>query len=169
MWCIDCHRRLYEVSMPHAALWVVQRLGYHGKRYGIRKFQCRTRLCGWCNLVERISSLTASPVSMPHAALWVVQLLQARTGIRCRVVSMPHAALWVVQPYILEVMLYRALFQCRTRLCGWCNEQVLTFRSTSTCFNAARGFVGGATPKIRSSLASSLSFNAARGFVGGAT
>ena len=36
------------VSMPHAALWVVQRGHYHGKF-----FCCR--------------------VSMPHAALWVVQ------------------------------------------------------------------------------------------------
>ena len=37
------------------------------------------------------------------------------------------------------------------------------------CFNAARGFVGGATPYTSPSREGVVSFNAARGFVGGAT
>ena len=61
-------------------------------------------------------------------------------------VSMPHAALWVVQPY-----LWWSIWTCR-----W-------------CFNAARGFVGGATTNVPNTSAASFGFNAARGFVGGAT
>ena len=37
------------------------------------------------------------------------------------------------------------------------------------CFNAARGFVGGATMKKIINKKAVVSFNAARGFVGGAT
>ena len=37
------------------------------------------------------------------------------------------------------------------------------------CFNAARGFVGGATLPSRFTLSEATRFNAARGFVGGAT
>ena len=43
--------RLIDVSMPHAALWVVQ----HGAAKCLafcEKFQCRTRLCGWCSNVQ---------------------------------------------------------------------------------------------------------------------
>ena len=36
-------------------------------------------------------------------------------------------------------------------------------------FNAARGFVGGATKMVDTFAIIGLSFNAARGFVGGAT
>ena len=40
-------------------------------------------------------------------------------------------------------------FQCRTRLCGWCN---IVFEDGSRAcegrFNAARGFVGGATASL---------------------
>ena len=136
------------VSMPHAALWVVQHVmiklgtvalsgfnaargfvggaaapslrrgtdfagfnaarGFVGgaapvKRGGaphFMEFQCRTRLCGWCN---------------PHGT--------RRSGCR-RVVSMPHAALWVVQ--------------------------LARFSGTQSrrSFNAARGFVGGATASL---------------------
>ena len=62
------------------------------------EFQCRTRLCGWCN------------------------------------------------PFVTFHRSVRLLFQCRTRLCGWCNSQSY-FESLvrEKGFNAARGFVGGAT------------------------
>ena len=40
------------VSMPHAALWVVQLYQSVAQAYRNR-FQCRTRLCGWCSLVAR--------------------------------------------------------------------------------------------------------------------
>ena len=82
---------------------------------------------------------------MPHAALWVVQrlfdeepisrgncfnaargfvggaALQTYGGRSCVAVSMPHAALWVVQH---------------------CSSS--HHKDEEECFNAARGFVGGA-------------------------
>ena len=62
-----------DVSMPHAALWVVQPLTFCSLVYSI-SFQCRTRLCGWCSLKVSISKI------------------------------------------------FRRGFQCRTRLCGWCSK-----------------------------------------------
>ena len=117
--------------MPHAALWVVQPSTplYARATYW---FQCRTRLCGWCNLYEDkfypmqdfgfnaargfaggAALLSFRPrwhdlVSMPHAALWVVQPTEGLVGTKAVEVSMPHAALWVVQ-----------LSHRRTR-CGHC-------------------------------------------------
>ena len=88
----------------------------------LRTFQCRTRLCGWCNY---------------------------------RVVA--HFAI-------------KVRFQCRTRLCGWCNKIVREAEAYLNSFNAARGFVGGATGlPSKHPRALLMSFNAARGFVGGAT
>ena len=180
--------------MPHAALWVVQqRMCFHGKNRSqcfnaargfvggatvqvskielyATKFQCRTRLCGWCSRLPVNKEQVAYLVSMPHAALWVVQ----------------HKGMVVV-------VSFRPWFQCRTRLCGWCSfrlKRSTCFRKSS--FNAARGFVGGATGGFtecmvfvdgfqcrtrlcgwcsclfRSSALADFRFNAARGFVGGA-
>ena len=132
--------------MPHAALWVVQpsferktiwlvegfnaargfvggatnMLTYSGVTPAL--FQCRTRLCGWCNPQRRDTELRELDVSMPHAALWVVQ---RRRG-------------------------------------HW-------YDPSREGFNAARGFVGGATTCRAHLLAARPCFNAARGFVGGAT
>ena len=64
-------------------------------------------------------------VSMPHAALWVVQQVAELQADVHMIVSMPHAALWVVQPLLL----------------------VRTFKILPG-FNAARGFVGGATTSL---------------------
>ena len=89
-----------DVSMPHAALWVVQQTGI---------------------------GLAQPPtcVSMPHAALWVVQRSCCRCHAEWSAVSMPHAALWVVQLQVDEADCSRCLlFQCRTRLCGWCSKYV---------------------------------------------
>ena len=61
-------------------------------------------------------------------------------------VSMPHAALWVVQP-----------------IGSW------SLAAKRARFNAARGFVGGATLVRVAKDPEKFSFNAARGFVGGAT
>ena len=58
---------------------------------------------------------------MPHAALWVVQQTDPKEEEFNNQVSMPHAALWVVQ------------------LVSPLNGKEYEF-----CFNAARGFVGGA-------------------------
>ena len=107
---------------------------------------------------------------------------------------MSHAALWVVQQIKKKEVSFFASFQCRTRLCGWCNPTDFTFQITdgrfqcrtrlcgwcnsdSHCprmcrlgrFNAARGFVGGATLDAPEMLVCEFGFNAARGFVGGAT
>ena len=83
--------------MPHAALWVVQQnasaflasdngcfnaaRGFVGgatstsisHRSIFLSFQCRTRLCGWCNSEFFQWIADNDLVSMPHAALWVVQ------------------------------------------------------------------------------------------------
>ena len=61
-------------------------------------------------------------------------------------------------------------FQCRTRLCGWCNTLYDNEgKVVRVSFNAARGFVGGATDQALGYDPPVRSFNAARGFVGGAT
>ena len=107
--------------MPHAALWVVQLYGerritmlsrsFNAARGFVggaaanlwdalgagRPFQCRTRLCGWCSEQRIQASWSRFDVSMPHAALRVVQRIGRET---------------------LSLM--------------------------TNCFNAARGFVGGA-------------------------
>ena len=62
-----------SVSMPHAALWVVQRSSETHTLHVRAEFQCRTRLCGWCSEYPLTARNRASDVSMPHAALWVVQ------------------------------------------------------------------------------------------------
>ena len=84
-------------------------------------------------------------VSMPHAALWVVQPSKMTRYENISTVSMPHAALWVVQPYDSTCSSLLNAFQCRTRLCGWCSfSSKERFSFSMYCFNAARGFVGGA-------------------------
>ena len=80
-----------RVSMPHAALWVVQQALY-------------------------AASERSDEVSMPHAALWVVQQEDVEYLFSFFGVSMPHAALWVVQPQRNSAMLTKPKFQCRTRL-----------------------------------------------------
>ena len=89
--------------------------------FRLKMFQCRTRLCGWCSTLKD----------------------SARRPIIT--VSMPHAALWVVQQFIMMIKLIGSVFQCRTRLCGWCNVEDCGIKFANLCFNAARGFVGGAT------------------------
>ena len=109
-----------DVSMPHAALWVVQPetpavpVSQNG-------FQCRTRLCGWCNDVSSIE--------------WIYQ-----SKFQCRT----RLCGWcnVRQFYVCD---NSCTFQCRTRLCGWCNENAPDNPVPNKGFNAARGFVGGAT------------------------
>ena len=82
---------------------------------------------------------------MPHAALWVVQQRARGKDSQANSVSMPHAALWVVQ----------------LLLSNCCKHHLI-------CFNAARGFVGGAAESVPESYPCRTRFNAARGFVGGA-
>ena len=42
---------------------------------------------------------------------------------------MPHAALWVVQPQLFQTLFSFLMFQCRTRLCGWCSV-IHAYKST---------------------------------------
>ena len=85
------------VSMPHAALYVVQlslespclwRACFNAARSivcgatccrfwrmcFVREFQCRTQHCMWCNPGDGRRLRLQADVSMPHAALYVVQL-----------------------------------------------------------------------------------------------
>ena len=158
-------------------------------------FQCRTRLCGWCNNKIIREGKNINNVSMPHAALWVVQLQREVKLENVLLVSMPHAALWVVQLYDEAGRLVdRLSFQCRTRLCGWCNIQqgmTVNLRAKFQCRTRLCGWCSqrkvlqgvsceyvsmphAALWVVQRRSGSSLvlllrRFNAARGFVGGAT
>ena len=66
------HSEPIGALMPHAALWVVQPISTRVIRHSLA-FQCRTRLCGWCNPEHSYVGQYVGVVSMPHAALWVVQ------------------------------------------------------------------------------------------------
>ena len=96
---------------------------------------CRTRLCGWCSFCRA-----------------------DYTSRRFRV-SMPHAALWVVQPRMMVLNGCEDCgFQCRTRLCGWCSKEEFHHEKQCDRFNAARGFVGGATTRRLSLPLAAMSF-----------
>ena len=133
-----------DVSMPHAALLVVQVL-IHLLCLLLIMFQCRTRLCWWCkNVTNRVleqyelfqcrtrlcwwckwDSINRSHlfiVSMPHAALLVVQDQNDVSYDLIYAVSMPHAALLVVQDDFRLWSNNLSEFQCRTRLCWWCKQ-----------------------------------------------
>ncbi len=87
----------WEVSMPHAALWVVQQRFALSSNVPTWTFQCRTRLCGWCSYVEFLLICKGN-------------LFQCRTRL-CGWCS------------FIGDLPYHVLkrFQCRTRLCGWCS------------------------------------------------
>ena len=89
------------------------------QREGLRYFSFPHRYGGSGERSEPIGA------PMPHAALWVVQPEHIASAIRALVVSMPHAALWVVQ---------LGRYKCPMTILE--------------SFNAARGFVGGATERM---------------------
>ncbi len=182
----------FDVSMPHAALWVVQPLSGTIGNFKEARFQCRTRLCGWCSnggsfAVQHCrwfqcrTRLCGWCSRMNSTAVDVMATFQCRTRLcgwcslvtvshsaSTSLVSMPHAALWVVQHCHREGLRRPYVFQCRTRLCGWCSAAGCCSSLCSRSFNAARGFVGGAAIPLLGGLYYQYSFNAARGFVGGA-
>ena len=90
------HDARASVSMPHAALWVVQQGFVPILISRDHSFNAaRGFVGGAASIVEPRKERKF--VSMPHAALWVVQhLVYVPHGFR-GFVSMPHAALWVVQ------------------------------------------------------------------------
>ena len=181
-----------EVSMPHAALFVVQ-VFIDSTFHYYWTFQCRTRLCLWCKTSSYEVVYWKYKVSMPHAALFVVQDQFTSDNSLELSVSMPHAALFVVQGWI-EVfciifkhvsMPHAALFVVQDRdeyLRRKQNEvsmphaalfvvQGASLKASAiglSCFNAARGFVCGARPRLPSIVVNPPRFNAARGFVCGA-
>ena len=131
--------------MPHAALWAVQPSPTRFFEISLHCFNAaRGFVCG-AALHQRQNSRMKSGfnvargfvggaanqeeggellrvVSMPHAALWVVQPDRFHFPNNRWEVSMPHAALWVVQQrFALSSNVPTWTFQCRTRLCGWCN------------------------------------------------
>ena len=164
--------------MPHAALWVVQLMNNFKALIRLAKFQCRTRLCGWCNFNTKSGKSGIKFVSMPHAALWVVQrsnvaeMLSLWESFNAARGFVGGATRWRWHPApSSELFQCRTrlcgwcnlihinnpktivMFQCRTRLCGWCNNPYnMILASTPLCFNAARGFVGGATRERTKSL-----------------
>ena len=150
LWVVQLRRKLGTsgnkvVSMPHAALWVVQHLvGLFRK--GRVWFQCRTRLCGWCNFSDLMEKNSVCDVSMPHAALWVVQL--------AKLVFADESA---------------DVFQCRTRLCGWCNTE--EFHHDDQAFGVSMPHAALCVVQLSlqaQAFYSQIRFNAARGFVCGA-
>ena len=179
--------------MPHAALLVVQASSQSARRSKAEGFNAARGFVGGASPKIFLLYIGIHVVSMPHAALLVVQ---ARTspGRRCNApVSMPHAALLVVQVHVHSAIATMTWFQCRTRLCWWCKIRSswssckidsvsmphaallvvqasrASRRSSRSCFNAARGFVGGARPLCHTRWRQRVGFNAARGFVGGAS
>ena len=83
---------------------------------------------------------------------------------------MPHAALWVVQQINRLVEIIESLgFNAARGFVGGATFVGFYVYVALCCFNAARGFVGGATLLEFSDLPILYRFNAARGFVGGAT
>ena len=130
---------------------------------------------------------------MPHAALWVVQrstaeFLERNIVFQCRTRlcgwyslyglkypietkggSMPHAALWVVQHvWYGEYIRKMGGFNAARGFVGGATQRKLRKHMDGLCFNAARGFVCGAAPAEIFSRLFPTGFNAARGFVGGA-
>ena len=93
--------RRFLVSMPHAALWVVQQQDDDG-RFKPRKFQCRTRLCGWCS---------------PHPT---------RTESLKRRFNAARGFVGGAAPTFRSISEKARTFQCRTRLCGWCSFVALS-------------------------------------------
>ena len=83
------------VSMPHAALLVVQdAIIQRGEDK--QAFQCRTRLCWWCKFITRSGRMNVS-------------------GFQCRT-----RLCWWCKRVHPSGLLSLAGFQCRTRLCWWC-------------------------------------------------
>ena len=135
----------------------------------IRRFQCRTRLCGWCSTV-RVAFCPCQIVRFNAARGFVGGAASnLRGGTDPFAVSMPHAALWVVQLITAFVVVATACcFNAARGFVGGAALKNPEEDEDEEGFNAARGFVGGAAPRCGCARAHDCCFNAARGFVGGA-
>ena len=122
------------VSMPHAALWVVQQLCRVASDFKISQFQCRTRLFPFA---PTTASRSPSPARAGEA--WLGSVFSQNHAI----LASPADAGEVASTAS------RWGRSCRTRLCEWCSNFSAPSASAERCFNAARGFVGGAAECIR--------------------
>ena len=164
--------------MPHAALWVVQQKDRTFCPPAI-VFQCRTRLYGWCNLIDSKNLLPweqgfnaargyfLSP--LPPLRGPPPPLTQGRLGyapfsrkITQYQLPPPMRGKWRAQRADRGAHAARG-FVGGAAICR-AIEEVQFCR-----FNAARGFVGGAAEIFDVIWSEAYGFNAARGFVGGAT
>ena len=133
-----------SVSMPHAALWVVQQFGRHYP-HPLGRFQCRTRLCVWCSCVVAKRNSRSSRF---NAARGFVSGAARASFVSC---------------------LMSLSFQCRTRLCGWCSEQQTYFLAPFLLVSMPHAALWVVQPNsLAFSITKPCCFNAARGFVGGA-
>ena len=118
-----------SVSMPHAALWVVQPQAQQAIPVQVR-FQCRTRLCGWCSreldrIVEndkkfqyrtRLCGWCSIMVGTGRGAAHGFNTARGFVGGAASRGTMSASRPWG--------------FQYRTRLCGWCSpKRMLAFRT----------------------------------------
>ena len=89
--------RRFKVSMPHAALLVVQAGSIHLIRGLWSCFNAARGFVGGARYELPTDQYGFLTVSMPHAALFVVQVRNLSLSAVRICVSMPHAALFVVQ------------------------------------------------------------------------
>ena len=107
--------------MQHAALWVVQ---------PFRKFSVKER----CSRFNAARGLVGGATASCARSWRTERCFNAARGFVGGATTMRRRGITAGM-----------VFQCRTRLCGWCNPQHLALSLGSSGFNAARGFVGGAT------------------------
>ena len=133
-------------------------------------FQCRTRLCGWCNLFTSRQTRRKLRFNAARGFVGGATFVMNEGGVGDGGFNAARGFVGgATKPPRTDVK-YSCKFQCRTRLCGWCNFYFLekgvdqnvvsmphaalwvvqrrrrVYHGNSECrFNAARGFVGGAT------------------------
>ena len=159
----------FDVSMPHAALWVVQHSSANIPKTLLRRFNAARGFVGGAAagiayLLFALSSFNAARGFVGGAALSFFWIRKGDFQFQCRTRLCGWCSKTVFEPSTRSMT-----FQCRTRLCGWCSEESFwNFAEYRLGFNAARGFVGGAALNWIKTRLLGWRFNAARGFVGGA-
>ena len=133
------------VSMPHAALYVVQQHAFV-LLLDVQRFNAaRSIVCGATR--SHRQQKRSIKVSMPHAALYVVQPpLSGRPSIWRHGFNAARSIVCGATSARFLWSRMQSMFQCRTQHCMWCNRRLCAGRIVSDCcFNAARSIVCGAT------------------------